>query len=60
MGVTRRGFNWGVACAFDMNMVPEAIGKKLEPMVQIRFTLLYAAANLRNFEIALRKLEIAN
>ena len=23
----------GVACTFDMNMVPEVIGKKLEPML---------------------------
>ena len=28
----RRGFNWGVARSVDLNMVPEATSKKLEPM----------------------------
>ena len=32
MGVTRRGFKWGVVCAFDMNMVSEALNKKWGPM----------------------------
>ena len=32
-GVERCGFNFGgVARTFDLNMVPEAISKKLEPM----------------------------
>ena len=31
-GVTRCGFNWGVACTFDLNRVLEVVSKKLEPM----------------------------
>ena len=31
-GVARCGFNGGVASILDLNMVPEAIAKKLEPM----------------------------
>ena len=30
--MVRCGFNWGVACEVDLNMIPEAISKKLEPM----------------------------
>ena len=35
MGVAKCGFNWGVARAFDLNMVPEAVSKKLKPMKYI-------------------------
>ena len=33
MGVERCGLIGGVARTFDMNMVPEGVSKKLEPMI---------------------------
>ena len=34
-GVAKCGLNWDVACMFDLNIVPAAIRKKLEPVVTL-------------------------
>ena len=41
----------GVACTFDLNMIPEAIGKKLEPMEAEECEKLTNYHSLGNFRI---------